>query len=394
MSVRELILSIALFLLILSLPVVYFALQQRTDVRPRAEFAPATFSFTPPSLSLAPNDQAPLDLAIDTQAVKLSAIDVTLAFDPQVATIAQIFPNPDNHFTDVLINQIDASSARLVMVNQKFTTDLPTGNIKVATLVVQAVNPGTASLQLTPTEVVAFNGVEADVRLAAGAATTAVTVSADGQTPTATSTPGPSPTPTPTPTFGPSPTPTAGPTPTPDPNAPQISFATAFVGMTRNNPPDLPVRLTVIDELPAAPTQTTFNPQLTPDANAVYRLAASPLPLNAVSAGPNKTLLLKGPKHRQVKVADRIALVAGPNPALDWSIPSLRLEPGDLPNPADNWQQDGVVNAVDAALIIARIGSSFAADLQVADLNYDGTVNALDLSLLVETLSKRYDDEY
>jgi hypothetical protein len=75
----------------------------------------------------------------------------------------------------------------------------------------------------------------------------------------------------------------------------------------------------------------------------------------------------------------------------DWT--TKPLEPGDLPDPNNNWQQDGKIDARDASLLLDRLYRQTEADLKVADLNYDGIVNLNDFSLLVATLSKKYQDE-
>jgi len=70
------------------------------------------------------------------------------------------------------------------------------------------------------------------------------------------------------------------------------------------------------------------------------------------------------------------------------------LEAGDLPNPNEDNQQDGVVNSVDFSLIESRVGKVDSASLSVADLNLDGIVNWGDAGLLLNTLGTKYEDEY
>lgn len=379
-----LVLTIGLMILF---PFLIVFIRERVELRPRAQFGNVTLALSPTQASLAPGGTTTFDFSIDSGAFPLSGMDISFDFNSDVINITGITINAASGFTDTLINEIGQASTRLAIVARKPTTQLPKGNITIATLTVSALNTGTSPLEIRPTEIVGFNGVEEDVRLNVGGKTDARIIVSTGITPTVTLPPGV--TPSPTPTLPP------GVTPTPiiPPNTPLITFKTDFVGMGHARP-DLTVRLTVVDELQLQPTQNVYRPIVSAGADSKYRPLQSPLPLIGVAPGQGKTILLKGPKHLQNKVANRIELKAGNNGPFDWTAENLKLEPGDLPNPNYNMAQDGVVNAVDVALLVERISSSSSTDLQVADLNYDGVVNANDLSLMIETLSTKYDDEF
>jgi len=220
-----------------------------------------------------------------------------------------------------------------------------------------------------------------------------------GPTPTATSSPTPSgPTNTPTPTPG-GPTPTRTPTPsgstptrTPTPTIPLqppiISFKITFSGMS-DNKPALTVKVRVVKKVTGESSNYPGIP-VTADAQKIYKNPV-PLPLIGISPGSSFDILVKGPKHLQKRLANRVTLVTGINSEFDWS--GTPLEPGDLPDPAQNFQQDGVANAHDASLILERLNKDDADSLRVADLNYDGIVNLNDYSLLIQTLSTKYEEE-
>lgn len=394
-------LSIAVVILLISLPIFLLLLRERVNLVPQAEFAEARFSFSPSSLTLIPGQSSEVNLFLDTGEISLSAVDISLTYDPNVLSVTEITPNLTDVFTDSLINEKGSGTARLAAVSRKTTTELPSGNLRLATLVVTGAGLGQSSLTLSPRELVAFNPAsanEADVRLTpAGSLTLPVSVSSPGTSPTQQPTLPPGTTVTSQPTSPPgatlTPTATVTQVPTIPPNTPQITFRTGFVGLSQSQP-DLTVRLTVADAAAAVPITNSFLVNLTSNGSFVYTPVNSPVSIIGSSSGTGKTLLVKGPKHLQKKMEDRITLSAGTNPTFDWTASQLKMEPGDLPDPNNNMQQDGVINSVDVGMLVSRIGSTSQSDLEIADLNYDGIVNANDLSLLIETLSTRYDDEY
>lgn len=384
MTKRDRLLLIVIVGLLIVLPISLLLVRKRLDLRPRAELGNVTLALSPTQLQLTPNATNKLDFTINSGQIQLSGLDVSLVYNPEIIQITELTFNPSAGFSDEILNNLQTGSARIALVARKPTTQLPKDNIHFATVQVTARNVGTSPVEIRVKEIVGFNGIEQDVRLNVGGTTNARVIVSTGVTPTVTLTPGVTPTSTPTST----PTPTEAPLTTPN-----ITFATAFVGISPHRP-DLTVRLTVVDEIKLSPTQNVYRPLVSAGPDGKYRPLQSPLPLIGVSPGQGKTILLKGPKHLQNKVANRIELKAGNNQPFDWTAEALKLEPGDLPNPTQNMQQDGVVNAVDVALLIARISSSKAEDLQVADLNYDGVINTNDLSLMIETLSTKYDDEF
>lgn len=241
-------------------------------------------------------------------------------------------------------------------------------------------------------------------------------------TPTVTPTPTPSITATPTPTI----TPTLSPTPTPTPVA-KFRFKTKLT-YTQNNP-EMYFKLRVKDEMKIMESQKNTNisalnichnppdgikDYLIPvkaDNNGIYtpveKINPTPAPnstLPPVSSDgwisldilqPNKyyTLILKGPKTRGVTMLEHATLRPEDNNAQDFDWSNFALEPGDLPNPQNNWKQDCAVNSLDISLIISKLGNTDADSLAAADVNYDGVINGNDLAKVLATLSAKTDDD-
>lgn len=370
MSNRNFILSIVIITtLIVLLCMLLFSsflnFSQNKNFATRAVFSSAVFELSPDDIQIAPGETRDIQISLESGEIPVSGIDLSLAFNPDIIQITKITSDTDNGFTDTLKSEIGEKSARLVLVSRKATTELPKGKLILASLTITAKNPGITPLEIRPKEVVGFNGLEQDVRIDTGAAISAL-INVNQEI-------------------------SLSPTSIPQ-ETPLIIFKTAFVGINQSRP-ELAVRLKVVDELNLKPASHIYNPLLVSDDNYYYSPEESPFPLIGTEPGPGKTIYLKGPKHLQKKLVERTELVSGNNNNFDWTGELLQLEPGDLPNPANNYEQDGVVNAMDVALLVERIGSHEDGDLQVADLNYDDIVNANDLSLLIATLSTKYDDE-
>lgn len=171
-----------------------------------------------------------------------------------------------------------------------------------------------------------------------------------------------------------------------------LNFKVKFQGITQKRD-DQQVKLTVKRENFSKP----FDVRLTSNDSGIY---SGSVALTGVAPG-NYLIYIKGPRHLAKKfcknnqetrcsLSDRIALVRGDN-TLDFS--KMVLEGGDLPNPNDDYKQDGVVNSIDYTLINNRLGSSAEDDLRIADINLDGAVNSTDRILLRNTLETRYEED-
>jgi len=134
------------------------------------------------------------------------------------------------------------------------------------------------------------------------------------------------------------------------------------------------------------------------DEDGLYSGSAT---LTDVPAGDGYAILVKGPKHLAKKFCvnrptarcvgnGSITLTTGVN-TYDFSTQDLPA--GDLPNPANNMQQDGVVNSVDYSLWHSRIYREDTDSLVVADLDFNGIVNSADWGLMRITLETRYEED-
>lgn len=103
------------------------------------------------------------------------------------------------------------------------------------------------------------------------------------------------------------------------------------------------------------------------------------------SPGPY-AIAIKGEKHLQ-HVFRNINIPTNNN----IDLTSYPLEPGDLPI---SGIQDGQVNTNDIDRVLAAMAkpNQTAADLTVADVNYDGVVNAGDMAQILATLSTKPDE--
>jgi hypothetical protein len=182
-------------------------------------------------------------------------------------------------------------------------------------------------------------------------------------------------------------------------NSPVLNFKVKFQGVTTKRADQ---KVTVIaKKTDTNVTKTYSNIVVTANDSGIY---SGSVVLADFSAGDKFNIFIKGSKHLAKRFCknnqtDRcissdttgITLTVGNND-LDFS--SLVLEAGDLPNPNEDGEQDGVVNSVDFSLIESRVGQTGADELVIADLNLDGIVNWGDVGLLLDTLGTRYEDEY
>lgn len=215
-------------------------------------------------------------------------------------------------------------------------------------------------------------------------------------------------------------------------NGPQVNFGIKLYGVEKT--PDVKVRLKVVNlaaqitPMPTPSVDTCQNPSggesyfkdiiMTADGNGVYHPKPGTsyttlndndgvsissgsatvtsdgwVTLSGVTAGRAYGLFVKGEKHRSMQMVANVVLqLASPSAQkFDWT--ANPLDPGDLPDPSNNNQQDCVVNSNDISLLKNREGSSSSSDLGVADLDYNNIVNAADMGLVMHTLTTKPDDE-
>jgi len=204
-------------------------------------------------------------------------------------------------------------------------------------------------------------------------------------------TPIPSQTPTFTPALTPSQTNTPTPTPTLTPGQVKVSFKVKFSGIDSKKPDQIvKVKIgrgeTIVQQLEKV--------NLTANNQGIYESQMITLS-SAVISGTNYYLLVKGPKHLQIRFCQnsgqirpcttgRISLQSGEN-ILDFT--GYPLPGGDLP------PQDGLVNAIDAVALVNCLFKNNPDCLQKADLNFDEIVNTLDINIMNNTIYSRWEDE-
>jgi len=185
--------------------------------------------------------------------------------------------------------------------------------------------------------------------------------------------------------------PTSTPTPTPPPGKVKIKFKVKFDGVYEKKA-DQKVQLKVgKDKTILQEISEVF---LTANNQGIYESPLLTLS-SAVISGSNYHLLVKGPKHLQVRFCQNsgqyrpctkgnITLNNGEN-ILDFT--GYPLPGGDLP------PQDGVVNALDAVALVSCLSQTSSACLAKADLNFDGIVNTMDINIMNNTIYTRWEDE-
>lgn len=304
----------------------------------------------------------------------ISGTDITLSFDKDILEVTNV-ALAGTEFTDLVLTETknDQGTVRFAAIAQKETDQLPQGSvIPLAQITFRGKASGTSAVAFTTQQIVGFNQQNEDVALDVDAGQKiegSYTITGAGPT----ATPG-------------------GPTPTPGAGVPRINFAIKFRGMGEAKP-DLKVRLRVVDENQIEEPRYDFEDiEVTADANKIYRPKAW-VTLNGITAGPNYTLLVKGPKHLQKRMVQRVELFEGEDERnnFNWTQKDEEsLDPGDLP------PQDGVCNSIDASRILEILEhpeSATPEDIEIADLNYDSVVNTNDYSLLLGTLESKYEDE-
>ena len=299
-----------------------------------------------------------------TGAYKISAADITLAFNKNILEVSDVAlsnSSANPNFTSLILKDIknNQGTVRFSVIAQKATNQLSSASvIPVVKITFKAKSAGTSSVTFSTNQIIGYNAQNQDVILGVDQKTEgSYTVSGE-------------------------------PTGEPSPETPKIKFKIKFRGMSEQKP-DLKVRLRVIDEKEIDEPRYDFEDiEVLPGDDKVYKTKDWVI-LTGLTPGTDFTLLVKGPKHLQKRVAKRVELFAGEDQRheFEWTDEKNHLDPGDLP------PQDGVCNTHDWSRLLNRLDSGEEEDVAIADLNYDGIVNMNDYSLLLVTLKEKYEDE-
>ncbi|PJC77291.1 hypothetical protein CO010_00765 [Candidatus Shapirobacteria bacterium CG_4_8_14_3_um_filter_39_11] len=320
----------------------------------------------PPTAGKGVNQEFDVELKVESGSFKIGFMQLVLNFDSDKLQIVKFTPNPGVFSADGFSDedQILAAAggvAKLFALN--LGDNLAAGNFTAGKIKLKGTAAGTASLDIGVNQDSYFAGLEATepkmFYIEAGQ---------NGSY-----------------TF------------TTSRTVPVLNFKIKFQGIDTKRADQ---KVAVIVKKAAGITKTYTDIPVSADSSGVY---LGSVVLADFTAGDKVNVFIKGPKHLAKKFCQNnqtgrcgedsagIALSAGEN-NLDFS--KLVLEAGDLPNPNEDNQQDGVVNSVDFSLIESRVGKVDSASLSVADLNLDGIVNWGDAGLLLNTLGTKYEDEY
>jgi len=220
--------------------------------------------------------------------------------------------------------------------------------------------------------------------------------------PTGTPTPTGTPQPTSTPTATGTPRPTATATPTTQPGDVQAKFTIKFPGVNQQRA-NQQIRVRVLKD-GVLKQELPFNSvTLLAGSSGVYQSGFITLS-SAVVAGQGYSFLVKGPKHLQTLYCAKTGQTRPCDPRQTGTLISLNnaentldfsaypLLAGDLPHPV--YGQDGVVNSIDATLLVRCFATPQQAScLSQADLNLDGIISAIDMELMNQTIYSRWEDQ-
>ena len=365
---NQIIILLILLLLLLVFPFVLRLARQRQEIRKRAvgtEVVKLTLS--PTEITKQQGDVIDIKVQLtSTQQIRVYTGDVDLQFDTNVFTISNI--NCAANFPTKAQGSVSNNIIYL-------TCGVPTGE-------------GQPPFTLSPNVPVELGSFQATVKNDAPSGETRILFNrarvadenfndvADAGTPGTYTIEG---APTPTPTF--------------PPGQVRIKLKVKLAGIEEKRA-DQSLRVvkigkenTILQELEGV--------SLTSDNQGIYESPLLTLS-SAITAGSNYYLLVKGPKHLQVRFCQNsnqirpcstgnITLNNGEN-ILNFT--GYPLPGGDLP------PQDGVVNAIDAVVLTNCLATPASEEcLNKADLNLDGAINTLDINIMNKTIYTRWEDE-
>lgn len=410
-------LFISLLVVLVTLPLaIFIAMTQKQSLKSKA--APASqIYFNPATVSLsegASNQTA--NVMIDPAGGnKVTAIQLSLTFDPQKVHITNIIPS--NLFPlQLQALSINNSTGTASIIMAIPLADLSTGQTQESLTVTSLASAATVYydvLQPPP----GVGNISADISFADDTVTTAwnepgniltqktplsITVVAPTATPTntptstpvPTSSPSPTPTPTsinsptptptfppgftPTPTFSPTPTPSLSPTPTttPSPTPPSITKANVTMNIKLQNittkKADVPTVVTVTDQAGQVVKTGTYN--FTNDNNGVYSGTISDLPVGQYN------FKLKP----QAYLAKKQTLVLNPDDQnADWTGTAFA---------AGDFAEHNRVDVFAFQVLVDCYGPKFPAAGCAADTDKNGKVDVFDFNNFAQNFARTGDN--
>ncbi len=390
-------------------------------IKPKATAEKVNISFNRAYINLQPSQSTEFALVLYAEnQKKISGIDLIIDYDDEQDLIESVALSnlvPSDYFTDKILeeNQPNKSETglkktyRLVMTASRPLSDLSSQLLLTFSVKAKG-NLGTTALELRISDM-QVTGDVADNQFEIASTNNRLVLTVGGEN--LTMSPLISPTidnGTPTtlpvsPTIIGNPTVTLTISPSPSIAGQNLHFRLRFQGVL--SPPkdqaqqSIPVLITIVNAVTGISYdigEVIFNydhqPPMGMDntwiGSAKYQL----------TAGDNYLIYLKGNKHLRKKICDTMPtesppgtyvcdteklIISGDDQFFDFS--KVLLLAGDLP------EQDGIINAVDLALVRNNLGRTDREILQQADLNFDGVVDTQDYSLILASLAVRTDEQ-
>lgn len=343
-----------LIILFFLLPLLLLSVRLRQFLLPRAEAPTAEVIVQPENINKAVGESFSLDVSLLTTE-PVSAAYLLFSFNQNVVTLEDVAGDL-SMFTDNLSLAIDENQpgkVSLSLVAKREEVQMPKGTIPVARITFRGVGSGTTGLSIEQNPQVVGPDSQPGFTLFDVIQQKTPTIIIGEQI--------------------------AG-------EEVPISFSMRFNGIVSQGL-DIPIVMRAVNSATGETRDTTVT--VSANNQGIYQ-ASGKIVLPDFSTNARYNLLVKGPKHLRRRMESRVGLNPTAN-TFDWT--AKPLEPGDLPNPNQGGVQDGVVNALDASLLLERIDKTDSDSLKVADLNYDGVVNLNDFSLLIATLSSKTEDD-
>lgn len=398
---KQVLTLIALLGFLVLIPLTSSLVRQRQEIRKKAAGTGVIkVTLSPSGVSKSPGESLDINVVLtSTEAKAVMGAGVKMSFATDIFTIST--PTCGTSFPTA---QANAVANNIITLNCYIPGGSPAVNIQPGTPVILATFNATVKPQAPAGETsisFTFTGVADNDGNDLSDAGTSATYTISGAGVTGTPTPTPTATGTPGPTATATPRPTATPTTQP-PGEVQIRLRVKFAGVNQQRA-NQNIRVKILkdgwlkQELPFSSVSVSSG------TSGVYQSGFITLS-SAVTAGSGYTFLVKGPKHLQTLFCTSsgqsrpcdphlsrtlITLNNGEN-TLDFS--TYPLPAGDLPHPV--YGQDGVVNSIDATLLVNCFGDPQGQScLNQADLNLDGIISSIDMELINQTIYTRWEDE-
>jgi hypothetical protein len=328
----------------------------------------------PATGSLKIGDKVTTKLMVSTGPSKVSVVFVNLQFDTSKLKVNSVVVNRNN-FSGVYMESVANGIVSMYGTSSKPTSQLPSGEIEVATIELEAVGAGGASMSVKSYEV---TGPSTSNDYSYQLAWTAPSFSISGA-------------PTPTSVVG---------NGTDGVLKFRMSFAGVNTGAACSN--NWPVSVTVMS---GNENKTYNNIAVTEDgSDGVKKIYKGEVLLSGFSAKSNIAVFLKGNKHIQVKYGKSgqsefynmpggtISIDSNPNNTPVIDLTKYPLTVGDITG--ESGKQDGVVDGLDFSFVKTEVNKRSEGDGLLADMNGNCKLESQDLTLLMLAMKDKQEQLY